>query len=194
MFKQVLAVLGFSLFALTAQATPMITTFNDILIGATDVDVDGTLYTVSLREERCDSVYQDCANTDNFDFLDEQTAINALQAFTDIFDPFSDSLLDPQGNLLIRGLRFAPLGQIDVPFGISAPGTIDVATCQVGVSTCVTPLTATIDNVLPPVPSPRTFAVFTRVEAEAEVPEPTTLWLFMSALSAWVGVKRLSRR
>jgi len=66
-----------------AQGVPTLQVSGGILMGATGVDVDGTLYDVSFLDGSCVALFADCDSLADFTFTDQATADHASQALLD---------------------------------------------------------------------------------------------------------------
>jgi hypothetical protein len=70
------------------------------LTGATDVDVDGTLYDVAFVDGTCAALFDGCDSVDDFTFTTFETAAAASQALLDqVLIDTDDFLFDTRPNL-----------------------------------------------------------------------------------------------
>ncbi len=73
----------FLLGAAIANADPILEVEDGILVGASNIDVAGTLYDVKFVGGSCVEVFSGCDEASDFDFQDDGPAANALQALID---------------------------------------------------------------------------------------------------------------
>lgn len=170
------------------------------LIGATGVNVNGTLYDVTFSAGTCETLFSGCDEASDLDFTDPGEALDAAQALLD--QVFLDG---PQGNFdsspsLTRGCSNPVLCQVYVPHTLNYFGNPDLA--QAAAANNAAPTFANPDaSVQATILTDRisglqgtdTFALFS-LAASGAVPEPENWLLMVLGFGALGGTMRHSRR
>ena len=106
------------------------------LVGASNVDVGGTLYDVAFVEGTCISVFDGCDSADDFAFSDLATANLASQALVDqVFLDVAAGNFDTEPASTF-GCTHATVGSVQTPYAV-----IDVESVAMGVALNTTPET-----------------------------------------------------
>jgi hypothetical protein len=104
--------------AASAQAAPILDVVGGKLVGARNVDVQGTLYDVRFLDGSCSSLFSGCDSTSDFDFTNLFVARDAARALVDqvfidsslgAFDSFAH-LTEGCGSLTLNCLLQIPYG------------------------------------------------------------------------------------
>lgn len=99
-----------------AHASLMLQVENGILTGATDVEVNGSLFDVNFLDGTCPQLYSGCDASEDFIFNTSDSARQAsLALLTQVFVDGQDGLFDSQGGL-ISGCSFAPVCVVKTVF------------------------------------------------------------------------------
>ena len=173
---------------------------NGILMGATDVDVDGGLYDVLFLDGTCIELYDGCDESTDFPFtnpanLNDSVLLRAaMQALLDqVFIDSPSGAFDTQPALM-NGCDVVGGCNIATPLFVNGAGNLGVA-----VTFNWTPEHRDVISVgsggsntgdTSPVPGfddMRAYAVWNGASA---VPVPSAIWLFGSALLGLVGISK----
>jgi hypothetical protein len=171
-----------------AGATPVLNVVGGQLVGASNVEVLGTLYDVSFVEGSCIALFSGCDNAaEDFDFPTLSSAQAAAQALLDgvIVGVFDETPNKTYGcsypycfiyiPFSLRGFDVIPVAVVNHPLGSS--GTDGSSTSQ------SIPIDVTTEDVPDTV-----YARFTL--AATAIPEPSTLLLFGFGLAGLAGFAR----
>ncbi|WP_282606271.1 PEP-CTERM sorting domain-containing protein [Pelagibius sp. Alg239-R121] len=196
-FGGVFAMATIGLLSHAAQAAVILNTSNGQLIGAQNVDVQGTLYDVSFVDGTCIDIYSGCTDAaSNFTFTDFDSAFAAgtallEQVFLDTVEGLFGSRTElTQGceslvtcfSVIPYSLRRSAFDAV-VAENLSSDGTERVFVSNASPAFDLTIL----DN--------NTFAVFSLASGSpAEIDEPSTLLLFGVAMLALGTVCRRKQR
>lgn len=186
---------GLLLFTLSspAKAVPLLVLENDRLLGADNVDVNGTLFDVRFRDGTCGAVFTGCDNaSEDFAFTDAVSAEAAAQALLDqVFLDGPAGLFDSNTELtfgctsLRQCVNFVPFSlgaEIGMGFFVNeSSGSFSAD--QAGSDVLDLNYNSAND-------SATVWAVFTRVQPSAEVPEPGSLALFTFGLAVFIIARR----
>ena len=193
MFKRILAVLGFSLYALHSQAATLIVEGGQ-LMGATGVDVGGSLYDVNFVDGTCIDLFDGCDSNSDFIFQSEALAILASQALLDqVFVDSAVGQFDSTASLT-NGIESHQGAFAMTPYQLST--TPHRFHQQAAINYSVGNGTDYISGTEPTINGDvshigeGTYAVW----KVTPVPIPAAGWLFMSALLGLVGLQRKARR
>ena len=162
------------------------------LVGATGVNVGGTLYDVTFGNGTCDALFSGCDNpAADCAFTAQADAVLAAQALLD--QVFLDGRLgnfDTQP-ILTNGCDDAFQCLAHIPWNVESNLAISEYALNhfVEAADLANP-TATGPNKTLPLTSEKTRAIFT----PAVIPIPPALLLFLSGLVAFFGVARVGRR
>ena len=185
MLKKLLSIVSLFSAISTSYAATLIVN-GGILEGASDVNVNGSLYDVYFMDGSCVSLYNGCDDQPDFLFTDNDSASAASaalleQVFIGIYDD------DPE---LTRGCTYDTRCRVRTAYGLflndqvnahaavnSRLGAVLGDTFTNGVLDILED-TTTMDN--------RTMAVW----SHSEVPAPAAAWLFGSALLGLAGMNR----
>ncbi|MBW2421910.1 MAG: hypothetical protein JRH19_25470 [Deltaproteobacteria bacterium] len=178
-----LALAAFALTASNAQAVSLHVDGAGILIGASDVLVDGSLYDVVFENGSCDSLYNGC-DPSEFAFSSLALAQSAAQALLD--QVFIDSALgnfDSQTDMIF-GCTFAGNCLTRIPFAAGVGGV-----SQVVVVNNASGLDSFFDETLG---TDNNSAVFGNVNfaTAAAVPEPSAAVVFVAGALVVSGALR----
>ena len=118
----------------TYAATPILDDFGVTLLGATGVDIGGTLYDVEFLNGTCIELFDGCdSRSDDFSFPTEASALEAAQALIDqVFIDTADTMFDSMP-LSINGCDTLVGCAFAIPFTFSVPtDTVVVALANNG--------------------------------------------------------------
>lgn len=177
------ALFGALAFALpgTSGAMPMLIVENGELLGADNVDVDGTLFDVRFRDSTCSAIFAGCDNaSEDFAFTDAASAKAAAEALLDqVFLDGPSGLFDSNPELTF-GCSVSELCLAHIPYAQSVPNMFDFVSAR-NLADLVDPALELentgvsdfdfSDNGF------AVFAVFTASDPSVAVPEPGTLAL-----------------
>ncbi|NKB58813.1 MAG: PEP-CTERM sorting domain-containing protein [Alphaproteobacteria bacterium] len=177
----------------TAHAVPvLIIDSNGQLLGADDVDVDGSLFDVRFVDGTCVDLFGGCNENSDFDFPIAASATLAAQAlldqvFLDIVQGSFDS--DPS---LTHGCESIDSCLVVIPTGDGGVSQTDTATAlndDLEVGDIVFFPSLGVNNDLTAFDT-AVFASFTPSVSSQSVPEPATLILFALGLTGLVATSR----
>lgn len=194
------ALFGALLFTLpgTASAMPIAIVENGELLGADNVEVNGTLFDVRFRDGTCSAIFSGCDNaSEDFAFADEASAQAAAQALLDqVFLDGPDGLFDTDPELT-SGCAIAEFCFANIPFALSSGGLFDFAFAQnfapdisgdvVGNNVGSVDFDFS-DNGF------AVYAVFTPAGPSVAVPEPANFLIFGLGLAGLAGAGRHRRK
>ncbi len=176
----------------------LITDINDQLIGANNVEVNGTFYNVTFQDGSCASVFSGCDNAgDDFDFTDSGGAQDASTAL--VLQVFNPSIFGSEP-IRISGCDIAENCRVATPHALTLSINNDllfnakIANIFSGSSNTVGSLNSfpSSNFILSQggFDPDATFARFTAVTVESSIPEPRTLALFAIGLAGLGFMKR----
>ena len=160
------------------------------LMGADNVDVNGSLYDVDFMDGSCISLFDGCDESADFTFFNDSDALAASQALLDqvlLDTPQGDFDSEPQ---LTNGCSGDGLCQIVTPFGLDGAGVALLAEARnyaPGVFTDRSDFTSTPADTNTGVFFGATYAIWAPV---SPVPIPAAVWLFGTALVGLIGFGR----
>ncbi len=179
-FAFAVAVALFATHSGTASAVPLLIVENDQLLGADNVDVNGTLFDVRFRDGTCSAIFNGCDNaSDDFAFTDANSAEAAVQALLDqVFLDGPVGLFDSNPELTF-GCSSSSLCVTFLPFGLGSLLEIGFVINGSSVSGAgdlsgIDVLNLRQDTADDPA---QVWAVFSPAGASVAVPEPGTLAL-----------------
>ena len=191
MFRKLIgAFAGLAMMGMAGTANAVVLNVSDgQLLGATGVDVGGTLYDVTFVDGTCIALFDGCNEIADFDFTDQATALLACQALLDqVLTDTVAGLFDTDPELTF-GCTFSSLCGTLIPFVLVAPG-VSAANVENASSTGVD--TVTLSG-LPTGAGTTSIGNLNYVQFQpSPIPEPSTFALFATglALLAFLGWRR----
>ncbi len=176
-----------------AKAMPMLIIENGELLGADNVDVNGTLFDVRFQDGTCSATFTGCNNaSEDFAITDAMSAEAAAQALLDrVFLDGPVGLFD-SNPALISGCTSSALCVTFIPFGLESD--IEIGFAINGGSGSGSGDQAGSDDLdlrrnTADDPA-QVWAVFSRADPSMAVPEPGSLVLFSLGLAGFIFARR----
>lgn len=180
-----------ALFATTTHAATLLIDGGGNLTGATDVDVDGTLYDVTFAVGTCGDVFTGCEELSDFAFQTSASATMAAQALLDqVFVDTGPGMLFDTDPELTFGCTGTVICYASVPFNLSQFSVFDARAANFfpGPSDFVLNGSSWTFDIDFTTRSENTWAVF--APAAAEVPLPAPILLLMGGLAGMGALRR----
>jgi len=173
---------------------------NGTLMGATGVDVNGTLYDVSFLDGTCVELYNGCDDNSDFPFTnpanlyDGSLIMTAMQALLDqVFVDSSVGLFDSQPALM-NGCNTPGGCNIATPFSVNSTGGLGVFVAHnwaLEYRDVISQGSGGYDTGdTSPIPGYEDIKVYAVWSEVSPVPVPAAIWLFGSGLLVLIGIAR----
>jgi hypothetical protein len=194
-FLNITFIFGLFLFVSSVQASVGWIADSGQLTGATGVNVNGTLYSVSFIDDTCINTFDGCDSVDDFAFKTEEDAVAAAAALLEqvILDTNSVMLTVDSDPELVSGCDQFFTCKLIVPYfpnvqaGFSNVAWADnwAAAQEVMDTTAISAISR--DQYLETNGDVFVYAKFTSAQP---VPVPAAVWLFGSALLGFAGISK----
>ncbi len=191
--KLIGACVGLAMMGMAGTANALLIVVGGELQGATNVDVNGTLFDVEFLDGTCVGLFSGCDATTDFAFDTQAAATAAAQSLLDnvLLDGVAPDLFDTDPELT-RGCTSSGLCDVYLPYDVDG---VTVATAfarnfSTTDSTALAGISISSDFSFG---GGVVYAVFTQVD-DVQIPEPSTLAFFATglALLAFLGWRRRS--
>ena len=164
------------------------------LLGASDVDVGGLLYSVTFQDGSCAALYSGCDEASDFAFTTAAEAEAAAQALLD--QVFLDSAFgtfdsDPE---LTPGIESTTLGVTLTPYAVTGTTAFGFGTLNRGGTTLDSILSGTFSATDVSTSTIFTYAVWIPTPVSAPVPLPPAVLMLLAALGAGFSTRLWSRK